>query len=199
MLYCAAEPIGGAIRSDIAFPHQLEIKVNNQDVRANFRGLKNRPGSTRPADITTLLSHSQMNVIQVTYALTQKRFYIMAVLVRKRTVDELVDKISRGRIITKQSVLTESKLVPHAPTFIFSRVTVRNKAADPDIIATSTVMSLKDPVSAMRISVPCRSNVCTHNQCFDAASFLQLQEQAPTWTCPICNKVVDFAGLAVDQ
>src|SRR5689334_18616245 len=54
MLYCAAEPIGGAIRSDIAFPHQLEIKVNNQDVRANFRGLKNRPGSTRPADITNL-------------------------------------------------------------------------------------------------------------------------------------------------
>lgn len=60
-------------------------------------------------------------------------------------------------------------------------------------------MSLKDPISTLRINIPCRSTVCTHNQCFDAESFLQLQEQAPTWICPICNKTVHFNGLAVDQ
>jgi E3 SUMO-protein ligase PIAS1 len=60
-------------------------------------------------------------------------------------------------------------------------------------------MSLKDPISTLRISTPCRSTVCTHNQCFDAESFLQLQEQAPTWTCPICNKTISYEGLAVDQ
>jgi E3 SUMO-protein ligase PIAS1 len=76
---------------------------------------------------------------------------------------------------------------------------VLRKANDPDIIVDSTVMSLKDPISTLRISTPCRSSVCTHNQCFDAASFLQLQEQAPTWTCPVCNKTVSFEGLAVDQ
>jgi E3 SUMO-protein ligase PIAS1 len=60
-------------------------------------------------------------------------------------------------------------------------------------------MSLKDPVSTVRIVVPIRSTVCTHNQCFDADSFLQLQEQAPTWTCPICNKTLSYEALAVDQ
>lgn len=60
-------------------------------------------------------------------------------------------------------------------------------------------MSLKDPISTLRIVTPCRSTVCTHNQCFDAESFLQLQEQAPTWTCPICNKTISFEALAVDQ
>lgn len=73
------------------------------------------------------------------------------------------------------------------------------KANDPDIEVGSSVMSLKDPISTLRISVPCRSTVCTHNQCFDAESFLQLQEQAPTWTCPICNKVISYEALAVDQ
>jgi len=77
--------------------------------------------------------------------------------------------------------------------------TVISKANDPDIVATSIVMSLKDPISTLRIDLPCRSTICNHNQCFDAASFLQLQEQAPTWTCPICNKVVSFDGLAIDQ
>lgn len=76
---------------------------------------------------------------------------------------------------------------------------VRKKANDPDIVVESSVMSLKDPISTLRISIPCRSMVCTHNQCFDAESFLQLQEQAPTWQCPICNKTVSFEALAVDE
>jgi E3 SUMO-protein ligase PIAS1 len=60
-------------------------------------------------------------------------------------------------------------------------------------------LSLKDPISTLRIAIPCRSTLCSHNQCFDAESFLQLQEQAPTWNCPICNKTVSYQALAVDQ
>ena len=59
-------------------------------------------------------------------------------------------------------------------------------------------MSLKCPLSTLRIDTPCRSIGCQHNQCFDAASYLQLQEQAPTWTCPICNRHSPFETLAVD-
>ena len=66
-------------------------------------------------------------------------------------------------------------------------------------MATSSILSLKCPLSTLRIDVPSRSAICTHNQCFDATSFLQLQEQAPTWTCPICNKIVNFEHLQVDQ
>jgi E3 SUMO-protein ligase PIAS1 len=76
---------------------------------------------------------------------------------------------------------------------------VQAKANDADIVATSTVMSLKDPISYMRLRLPCRGSLCSHNQCFDASSFLQLQEQGPTWTCPICNKSITFDTLAVDQ
>lgn len=66
-------------------------------------------------------------------------------------------------------------------------------------MTTSSVMSLKDPISTMRITLPCRSSICSHNQCFDGSYFLQLQEQAPTWTCPVCNKTISYAALAVDQ
>lgn len=78
-------------------------------------------------------------------------------------------------------------------------ITVVSKGKDNDIVATSSIMSLKCPLSTLRINVPCRSTVCTHNQCFDALSFLQLQEQAPTWQCPICSKSVSFAALEVDE
>lgn len=76
---------------------------------------------------------------------------------------------------------------------------MRKNADDPDIEVGSSVMSLKDPISTLKINTPCRSTLCTHNRCFDGESFLQLQEQAPTWTCPICNKIISFEALAVDE
>ena len=72
MVFCAGEGQG---RQDVAFPHQSEIKVNGGEVKANLRGLKNKPGSTRPVDITKELRlkiPSYTNTIEMTYALTTK-------------------------------------------------------------------------------------------------------------------------------
>jgi E3 SUMO-protein ligase PIAS1 len=80
-----------------------------------------------------------------------------------------------------------------------TRTLVLNKARDADIVTTASVLSLKCPLSTLRISLPIRSVTCRHNQCFDATSYLQLQEQGPTWSCPICNNPAPFDSLAVDE
>jgi len=74
MIYCAPDAMSPFSRVDIEFPHQLEIKVNQDEVKANLRGLKNKPGTTRPADITSMLRHKTgyNNYMVVTYALTKK-------------------------------------------------------------------------------------------------------------------------------
>ncbi len=185
MIYCASDPLSPFSKAEIAFPYQVEIKVNMDEVKANLRGLKNKPGSTRPADITDLLRKraGYENTMTVTYALTHKRFYLIVNLVRQHPVEELVAKLKSGKGISNEQVVRE----------------MVTKVQDSDIEATSSIMSLKCPVSTLRIDVPCRSTVCGHNQCFDASSFLQLQEQAPTWTCPVCYKAVNFEALTVDH
>ena len=74
MIYCASEPISPFSQVDINFPHQIEIRVNLDEVKANLRGLKGKPGSTRPVDITPLLRKRSGydNTLNVTYALTNK-------------------------------------------------------------------------------------------------------------------------------
>ncbi|KAI9923545.1 SUMO ligase siz1 [Aspergillus wentii] len=162
MVYCAADTgLNQYTKSDIAFPHQVELKANLDEVKANLRGLKNKPGTTRPAD----------------------RFFVTVNLVQRHPVEELVAELKARKTISNEQVLREMK----------------NKADDSEIVATSSVMSLKCPLSTLRIEVPCRSVICTHNQCFDASSFLQLQEQAPTWTCPVCSKATSFESLQIDQ
>ncbi|KAG8532030.1 uncharacterized protein KY384_003666 [Bacidia gigantensis] len=186
MVYCAAD-VGPSPFTllDVAFPQQVELKVNGDDVKANLRGLKNKPGTTRPADITGLLRKraGYNNELLITYALTKNRFNLVVNLVKQIPVESLVLELKQGKLISKDRVLRE----------------MQSRAEDQDIVATSSVLSLKCPLSYMRIDVPCRSTVCKHNQCFDATSFLQLQEQAPTWSCPVCHENVKFSNLQVDQ
>ncbi|KAI1821768.1 hypothetical protein F4861DRAFT_440902 [Xylaria intraflava] len=192
MMFCAGDNSGV---QDIAFPHQSEFKVNGGEVKANLRGLKGKPGTTRPVDITDLLRLKPLNYnnnVEFTYALTTKvkkhdppeptKFYLMAYLCKMVSVDELVNKI-RGKKIAKHTVIKE----------------MDKKANDPDVVATSTVLSLKCPLSYTRLRTPCRSMLCNHIQCFDATSYLQLQEQGPQWICPICNKSAQFETLAIDE
>ena len=75
MVFCTADTgLAQFSASDVAFPHQVELKVNLDDVKVNLRGLKNKPGSTRPADITSFIRRKPgyNNQIVLTYALTQK-------------------------------------------------------------------------------------------------------------------------------
>ncbi|KAJ5675889.1 hypothetical protein N7462_008786 [Penicillium macrosclerotiorum] len=211
MVYCAADSgLKQYTKSDIAFPHQVELKANLDEVKANLRGLKNKPGTTQPADVTNYIRKkaNYPNNIVMTYALTTKvslsdlaerlfgrpknnsahrnleqKFFVLANLVRQHPVEELVAELKSRKLISKEQVVREMK----------------NRAEDTDIVATSSIMSLKCPLSTLRIQVPCRSIVCTHNQCFDAASFLELQKQAPTWTCPVCSKSTSFESLQIDQ
>lgn len=181
MLFCSA---GNTGIQDITFPYQSELKVNGGDIKANLRGLKNKPGSTRPVDITDSLRlkpASYMNNIEFTYALTNKIFYLVVFLCRAKPVEHLVGKITLK--IRKESVIAE----------------IAKKASDPDVVATAQNLSLKCPLSYMRLKLPCRALSCSHIQCFDATSYLQLQEQGPQWICPICNNSAPFDQLAVDE
>lgn len=75
MVFCASDDSGV---QDVAFPHQSELRVNGDEIKANLRGLKNKPGSTRPVDITNALRlrGNYMNNIEFTYALTNRVSWI---------------------------------------------------------------------------------------------------------------------------
>ncbi|KAH9883230.1 hypothetical protein F4778DRAFT_757074 [Xylariomycetidae sp. FL2044] len=182
MIFCAADNQGP---QDITFPYQSELKVNGDDVKANLRGLKGKVGSTRPVDITDRLRLKQSyysNTVEFTYALTNKTFYFAIYLCKMLSPDDLITDIKKRRIM-RASVIQE----------------MARQANDPDIVATSTVLSLKCPLSTARLKIPCRSTTCKHIQCFDAKSYLLLQEQGPQWVCPVCNKPASFESLAIDE
>ena len=50
----------------------------------------------------------------------------------------------------------------------------------------------------MRMELPSRTRLCTHLQCFDAKTFLMMNEKKARWMCPVCDKSLLLQELYID-
>ncbi|XP_055885401.1 E3 SUMO-protein ligase PIAS2-like isoform X3 [Biomphalaria glabrata] len=175
------------------FPSQIQVRVNNKPatlpnvIPTNKPNVEpKRPG--RPVDITNLcrLSPTVSNAITVAWAADFTRSFCMAVyLVKKLTSDILLSRLKQfgNRHSDHTKALIKEKL-----------------AQDPDseIATTSLRVSLMCPLGKMRMQIPCRASTCTHLQCFDASTFLMMNERKPTWMCPVCDRPCPYDKLIID-
>lgn len=107
-VFCAVSRYDAARNSvDIAFPGHSELKINNHEIRANLKGLKNKPGSTRPADITPFLGkkNSPRNVLEFVYALTKE-----VCLIRRCWLTQISRMSLAYRILLHRNFYSLSKL-----------------------------------------------------------------------------------------
>jgi E3 SUMO-protein ligase PIAS1 len=94
----------------IEFPAHAEIRCNGTIVSANLRGIKNKPGTINPPDITAHanLMRGVVNKVDVTFAESRSEYTLTVCLVKKNTVDELVDEICNRGSILKEYTLNKS-------------------------------------------------------------------------------------------
>jgi len=95
------------------------LRVNGAEIKANLKGLKKKPGTTKPADITDYLHQvpNTTNTIFLVYAQSSQNFQMIVYLVRKFTAAELTEKLKTGNVISKERVLQESKNLIFHMTF----------------------------------------------------------------------------------
>ncbi|KDQ63528.1 hypothetical protein JAAARDRAFT_29547 [Jaapia argillacea MUCL 33604] len=174
----------------IEFPPTCEIRLNTVQLTASVKGLKKKPGTAPPPDLgkTVRTTVGGQNRIEMVYVNSQqgappKKYYLVVNLVETTSVEQLVDKLKKGKYKSSSEIMTKRNAV---------------STDDDDIVAESQKMTLKCPLSYTRISTPCRSDLCVHIQCFDATSFFSVMEQTTTWQCPVCEKVLNTDDLIVD-
>jgi E3 SUMO-protein ligase PIAS1 len=94
----------------VEFPAHAEIRCNGSIVNANLRGIKNKPGTVNPPDVTgqSILMQGVTNKIDVTFAETKSSFTLTMYLVEKLTVQQLVEKIQKKGPTAKETTLNKS-------------------------------------------------------------------------------------------
>ncbi|XP_064650037.1 E3 SUMO-protein ligase PIAS2-like isoform X2 [Lineus longissimus] len=175
------------------FPPSICVRVNSKiatlpnPIPTNKPGVEpKRPG--RPVNITSLcrISPTIPNHVNISWASEFARGYCVGVyLVRKQSSDVLLQRL-------------KAKGIKHAD---HSRALIKEKLhQDPDseIATTSLRVSLLCPLGKMRMRCPSRCNTCTHLQCFDAETYLLMNEKKPTWKCPVCDKPATYDSLIID-
>ncbi|KAF9453869.1 hypothetical protein P691DRAFT_812483 [Macrolepiota fuliginosa MF-IS2] len=173
----------------VEFPPTCEVRVNNVQLNANLKGLKKKPGTAPPPDITKLARLvNTPNKVELVYVNSQqpvqnKKYYMAVMLVESTAVDDLVDKLRTSSYLKSEEI---------------KRKMAESVNLDDDIVAGPSKMSLKCPLSFMRVNTPCRSSKCVHSQCFDATSWYSMMEQTTTWFCPVCEKQLDYRELIID-
>ncbi|EIM92535.1 uncharacterized protein STEHIDRAFT_136385 [Stereum hirsutum FP-91666 SS1] len=179
----------------IEFPPTCEVRVNGTQITANMKGLKKKPGTAPPADLTkfTRMQAGVPSKVEMVYVNSQqnnnqqpappKKYYIAVMLVKVTSVDQLITTLKATKRKTSEEILAKMRA---------------SVSDDDDIVAGPVKMSVKCPLSYMRISTPCRAIQCVHPQCFDALSWYSVNEQTTTWSCPICEKPVNHEDLIVD-
>ncbi|KAI8847996.1 hypothetical protein BC829DRAFT_227070 [Chytridium lagenaria] len=125
-------------------------------------------------------------MVELKYHKTSRRFVLSLQLTRKYAVTSILENIISSKSISKQQIVAEREL------------RARAVVDDDEVVATSQMVSLKDPVAYCRIQVPSRASTCQHIQCFDLLTYLTLNERIPTWVCPICSKSALYENLIVD-
>nr|CAD7260344.1 unnamed protein product [Timema shepardi] len=166
--------------TNIMTPQQPPIPTNKPGVEPK------RP--PKPVNITSLVKLSPLhaNFIDVTWNCDYGQGYVIAVY--------LVSKIVSAELLKRMRA-------KGARQSDYTRGLIKEKLsedADSEIATTSLRVSLVCPLGKMRMVTPCRASTCYHLQCFDANTFLMMNERKPTWVCPVCDKPAPFDSLMID-
>ncbi|TRM60207.1 PINIT domain-containing protein [Schizophyllum amplum] len=173
----------------IEFPPTCEVRVNGAQITANLKGLKKKPGTAPPPDITKLVrQNGTQNRVEMVYINSQqptvpKKYYITVMLVETTGVDSLVANLKKTGYRSSATIQAQMR---------------SQMLEDDDIIAGASKMSLKCPLSFTRVTTPSRSTRCVHPQCFDAFMWFSVMEQTTTWLCPVCERQLDPKELMID-
>ncbi|CAN3499874.1 hypothetical protein DICA1_B07448 [Diutina catenulata] len=170
--------------SPVEWPHPAEIYVNGNLVNpAQYKGIKGAVGTAKPVDVSSLMSRAPArNKIHINYCKTTETYLLYLCFVEVVPIARLLERIVAHPAISRQATIDA----------------IRANGDDDIEVGTSSV-SLRDPLSFVRMKYPVKSTQCSHPQCFDAEVYLQSQLQLPSWKCPHCNRQVTLESLALSE
>jgi len=174
------------------FPPSVVVHVNGKQVPLPNPIPTNKPGvePKRPPKPVNITPHCKLspilpNAINIKWASEYNKTWVVGIwLVMKLTSDDLLDRLKKKG--TRDATFTKNLIIE------------KLNDEDADVATTSLKVTVSCPLGKMRMRVPCRPQCCSHLQCFDAATFLQMNERKPTWNCPVCDSKANYSDLLID-
>jgi len=181
-------------KKDIAdeFPPSVQVHVNGKMVQLPNPIPTNKPGvePKRPPKPVNITPHCKLspilpNTVGIKWAAEFGKGWVVSInLVMKLTAQDLLERL-------KEKGTRE-------PSYTRNLIKKKLSSDDDECATDSLKVSVTCPLGKMRMKTPCRPSTCNHLQCFDAATFLQMNERKPKWDCPVCNSKALYDDILID-
>ncbi|XP_022169994.1 E3 SUMO-protein ligase PIAS2-like [Myzus persicae] len=113
-----------------------------------------------------------------------KKYALAMYIVKQISADTLIKELRVNKVRSSEETKSD----------IIKRLTV----VDPDLASTSFNFSLVCQLSTVKMKLPAKSIHCNHLQCFDAATFILMNEKNPKWICPTCHESCLYDEIRIE-
>lgn len=187
---------------------QYYLRIPLQNQRDILQGIYRKKHSINCTN--SLLSLKSRNSICVTWNPDNRAYAIGMYIVKTsdfliKLVDDLVNNRLWDSEKTKDLVVSLVqgliKKTPRSSEKTKNDIIKLMAKTESDLQILTSCVSLKCPLSMIRMQLPAVSVLCNHLQCFDAVVYITLSasQKNPKWKCPICDKFCNYEDIIIQS
>ncbi|KAJ4808853.1 E3 SUMO-protein ligase SIZ1 [Rhynchospora pubera] len=153
-------------------------------------------GANSRDDGLLIKAYCKEGLNKITLAWNDTRTFCFGIrIAKRRTIDQVLNMIDNNKANEEslQDALTR------VCRCIGGNCTKSDSTdSDLEVVDNCITINLRCPISGSRIKVAARFKPCVHMGCFDLYTFVELNQHARKWQCPICLKNYSLENLIID-
>ncbi|KAJ3686729.1 hypothetical protein LUZ61_015893 [Rhynchospora tenuis] len=178
------------------WPLDSDFRVNGAKLGVFSRPAARLLGANSRDDGPLIKAYCKEGLNKITLAWNDTRTFCFGIrIAKRRTIDQVLNMIHNNKANeeTLQDALTR------VCRCIGGNCTKSdNTDSDLEVVDNCITINLRCPISGSRIKVAARFKPCVHMGCFDLYTFVELNQHARKWQCPICLKNYSLENLIID-
>ncbi|SCN61477.1 E3 SUMO-protein ligase PIAS, putative [Plasmodium chabaudi chabaudi] len=185
--------LSGTVSVKQEWPKTFSLKVNGNVIEKIFEPSWEHKRRDSPLKITHVLHAGNNNIdINITNYDPPKLFVLAFLLCKIETEQSIIENI----------ILNSSLSFKEAKNRIIHILSIKHDDDEVMCMEVNRKISLNCPFSLDRILIPCRGVKCSHIQCFDLKSFIDITKKTKAfnnrWKCPVCSFFLRPRHLVID-
>lgn len=179
------------------WPQNADLRVNGISIKVTNRPSAQLLGANGRDDGPGITACIREGTNRLSLQAYDPRSFVLGVrIMRRQTIAQVMSRIpneSEGEPF-KDSLARVCRCVGGGASL--------GKADDSDsdleVVAESVTVNLRCPMTGSRIKRAGRFKPCVHMGCFDLEAFVELNQRARKWQCPICLKNYSLENIIID-
>eukprot|EP00250_Pteridium_aquilinum_P009991 c19073_g1_i2 orf=542-3265(-) len=189
--------LGDEVAFRMHWPLKAELRVNGEFVRVTCRPGQQKLGLNGRDDGPVITDLTKDSVNSISFTAQDGRSFCLGVrIIERLTVDQVMSRIpseAQGEIF--DMALSRVRRCIGGGGAVDGD---GDSDSDLEVVSEWVTVNLRCPVSGSRMKIAGRFKPCLHMGCFDLHTFVELNQRARKWQCPICSKNYSLKDLIID-